>query len=124
MKKMLLIVLAAVTLFLALAVSAQAEVSGNLFIQRKRNNKGKVTELTYVDAEGNVTMADNLGYAIARYEYKEGKRLTKTSFYDEQGNPVNCTDGYHAQTNKINSVNITIEKNYKDVDGNLVIGPE
>ena len=89
-------------LLLLLACSASAEVSSNLFAKRTYNGYGKVAEMRYVDAEGNTVMADNLGYAIARYKYNTFRQQTQVAYFDADGNPVNCAEGYHqANTKKI-----------------------
>ncbi|MBQ6527147.1 MAG: hypothetical protein IJI38_01355, partial [Clostridia bacterium] len=120
MKRCLLLVL----LLLLVTLGASAEVSSNLFSQKKYNRHGQVTEMRYVNAQGETVTADNLGYAIARYEYNTYRQQTKVSYFDVDGNPVNCTDGYHSFTTKINAKRIVVERNYKDVDGNYVIGPD
>ena len=119
MKRNLFVLLVLVLLLLTLGASG--EVSSNLFSQKKYNGYGKVSEMRYVDAQGNTVMADNLGYAIVRYTYNTYRQQTQEAYFDAQGNPVNCVRGYHQANTKINARRLVIERNYKDVDGNYVM---
>ncbi|MBR1685151.1 MAG: hypothetical protein IJ708_08430, partial [Clostridia bacterium] len=122
MKRNLFVLLVLVLLLLTLGASG--EVSSNLFSQKKYNGYGKVSEMRYVDAQGNTVMADNLGYAIVRYTYNTYRQQTQEAYFDAQGNPVNCVRGYHQANTKINAKRLVIERNYKDVNGNYVTGPD
>ena len=107
-----------------LAIPAMAEVSKNLQVTRTYNSKGKVTSLVYVDQDRNPVVATDLGYAEVRYTYSGQTTLVKTAYYDEQGNPANCVQGYHSLTLTYTSKRKLAERAYKDKDGNYVIGPE
>ena len=109
---------------LAVSVSVcHAEISTNLHVQKEYDSNKKVTQLTYVDDSGAVCAADDLGYAIARYQYRN-KRLVRTTFYNAADERVNCAEGWAECAVSYNSRGSVIEKIYYDVQGKPVIGPE
>ena len=104
--------------------AARSEVSVNLRTLKEYSASGKVTKITYVDAKGNAAMAEDLGYAMMRYEYRDDRYLVKTSLFDEKGRPVNGKEGWSVFSDKKNYHGLSTEKAYYNAAGKLVIGPE
>ena len=81
---------AAVLLLLLLACAgAQAEVTAE-----KKTERGRVTEITWKDENGNVTAGPE-GYATVRYEYAYQK--TTETYYDAEGFPYETEGGYYGR---------------------------
>lgn len=52
-------------------------------------------ESTFVDADLNYCRSTEDSVIVIRYEYDEHGRLTKISYWDENGRPDTCSQGYH-----------------------------
>ena len=103
---------------------AQAATSGELTAQQEYNRRKQLVSTTYVDREGNVTLAEDKGYAMVRYSYWK-TLLLKTEFLDAEGNPVNRRDGgYATHETKYDASWRKIEDLYTGADGEPVTGPE
>ena len=105
------------------AVSAQGEVSTNLHGERLYNAQNQLIEQRYLDAEGNLVVADDLGYAVAKYEYKN-RVISHIAFYDAEMQPVNCAQGYAEMRASVTVKRVVTDIKYLDTEGNLVMGPE
>ena len=101
----------------------QGEISTNLYAQKEYNENKKIASLTYVDEFGTPTVAEDLGYATIRYNYRYNRQVGYT-YYDLEGNKVNSTGGWAECRITHSSRGYVIERGYYDADGNLVIGPE
>ena len=91
-------------LFLALfcvAFDANAEFSTNLQKETTYTGAKKVRTQSFVDRDGNVVMADDLGYATLQNYYSSAgnakNRLIRTEYYDAEGNPVNNSQGFFSR---------------------------
>ena len=93
-KKMMLACLIAILGAMLLSLGASAEISTNLRKVTTYTKKNKVKTQSFVDWEGNVVVADDLGYATLENSYSTGSKLTKTEYFDAAGNPVNNSDGF------------------------------
>lgn len=80
---------AAVLLLLAPGIRAGAEVTAE-----KQTERGRVTEITWKDENGNITAGPE-GYATVRYEYEHQK--TTERYYDAEGYPYETEGGYYGR---------------------------
>ncbi|MBQ8074344.1 MAG: hypothetical protein IJ231_11345, partial [Clostridia bacterium] len=122
MKKVLLSVSLFLMTLLA-ALGAGAEISTNLQKQTTYTTRSKIKTQSFVDREGNVVMADDLGYATLVNTYTTGTKLARTEYFDAAGNPVNNANGFFARVISYTMSNIA-QESFLDVDGNLTAGPE
>ena len=116
--------IAVLTGILLLAGSAAGELSTNLQVRKEINpNNKKVATQTYVDKDGNPTIADDKGYATVRYTYATGNQIAETAFLDAQGKPVESIDGYAVMKCQYSGKNLA-KTEYFDAKGRPVNGPE
>ena len=110
-------------LLLIFPLFAYAELSTNLNIVTVMNWESKrfMDRQTYVDADGNVVVPDDKGYATIKYTYKY-RKLIKEEFLDENDHLVNSVDGYAYMVNLYTN-NLQTGCEYYDVQGKLVNGP-
>ena len=101
--------------------TAAAEISTNLQTIVTTTTKNKVATLTYVDSEGNPVMAEDLGYARMVNSYQTHTLLSRTEYFDTEGNPVNNKWGFSVRKLTYTMRNIAVEE-FFDKDGNLVTG--
>ena len=80
---------AAALLLLAPGIRAGAEA-----IPEKTVERGRVTEITWKDANGNITAGPE-GYATVKYEY--GRQKTTETYYDAEGFPCETAGGYYGR---------------------------
>ena len=92
---------AAVLLLLAAGTGAQAEITAE-----KKTERGRVTEITWKDENGNVTAGPE-GYATVRYEYAHQK--TTETYYDAEGFPFETEGGYYGRIVSTDSFLVTTE---------------
>ena len=104
-----------------LCLSATAEISTNLKLEKELTTGKRVAKQTWVDNAGNPVMADDLGYCTLVNTYTTGTKLSKTEYFDAEGNPCNNTWGFHVRKLAYDVNNIRLEQ-FFDVDGNLVNG--
>ncbi|MBO5536946.1 MAG: hypothetical protein J6B53_16365 [Clostridia bacterium] len=94
-------------------------------VRAVRTYKGKVlTSMSYVDESGQLCAPSSRGYAIARYTYYDNKWLKTTEFFDAQGQPVNCSEGYQKIENIYTPNGMRTRRVYKNAQGEETIGPE
>ena len=82
-----------------------AQYRSNELIQRTTLN-GNQKRTDYVDHNGNVTMAVDLGYATVIETKTENK--TKQAYYDAEGKPVKRYPGYYGRIRENNNRDFTI----------------
>ena len=122
MKKTLRLFLILICILL-FAITAKAELSTNLQIQKEMKPKTNLTAReTYVDSQGNPVVASDKGYATVAYTYN-GVNLMETNFLDAQGNLVNNTDGY-ATIKYEYKLRAVIRTAYFNATGEPVNGPK
>ena len=104
--------------------SAKAEISGMLTVRRQYNRNHYLTQVDYVDANGQVTTAEDKGYATVCYRYDQRNKLTEMAYYNAEGELVNGDEGYARLTQSWNAKRKLLRKAYYLADGSLFIGPE
>ena len=105
-----------------LVIGARAEISTNLQKQTTYTTKNKVATQSFVDRDGNIVMADDLGYATLVNSYTVGTKLEKTEYFDAEGKPVNNKDGFSVRLLTYSMNNIKTEE-FLDTEGNPAPGP-
>lgn len=73
----------------------------------------------YVDENGKITVAADLGYAIIVTTKTEHSLLEK--YYDDKGKPINRYDGYYAVLREYDEKDNNIRNTYLDAQGNPFI---
>ena len=101
---------AAVMLLLAPGIMARAEITAE-----KQTERGRVTEITWKDENGNVTAGPE-GYATVRYEYAYQK--TTETYYDAEGFPYETAGGYYGRIVSTDSFLVVTE--YIGINGKPV----
>ena len=101
---------AAALFLMASCIGAQAEVTAE-----KKTERGRVTEITWKDENGNITAGPE-GYATVRYEYAKAK--TTETYYDANGFPYETTGGYYGRIISTDSFLVTTE--YIGINGKPV----
>ncbi len=105
------------------SASASASLSAvNVKTQKEYNVAGKVTLQTFVDADGNPVMAD--GYSQIRFTYHQDKKLVKMEYLDLNGNAAENQYGVSVYKQVVNRRNLVVEKQYLNLAGKYVNGPE
>ena len=112
-----------VTLMLLAAVSARAEISANLQISNTYNSGKRLVQQDFVDAEGNLTYAEDKGYARVRYTYN-GPYLLRTSYYDAEDQLTDTADGWAEIVITRNGRHQVTEQAYLNAGGDPVPGPD
>ena len=87
----------ALVLYSLLCLSATAEISTNLKLEKELTTGKRVAKQTWVDNAGNPVMADDLGYCTLVNTYTTGTKLSKTEYFDTEGNPCNNAWGFHVR---------------------------
>lgn len=83
----------------------------------------RVIEERYVAQDGTVVMNEK-GYAILRNQYDTNGNLTRTSYYDDNNNPVFVRElGYSSVSITYDQLGNKVGENYYDTDGSLLTGP-
>ena len=83
----------------------------------------RVIEERYVAQDGTVVMNEK-GYAILRNQYDANGNLTRTSYYDDNNNPVFVRElGYSSVSITYDQLGNKVGENYYDTDGSLLTGP-
>ena len=83
----------------------------------------RVIEERYVAQDGTVVMNEK-GYAILRNQYDANGNLTRTSYYDDNNNPVFVRElGYSSVSITYDQLGNKVGENYYDADGSLLTGP-
>ena len=100
---------AAVLLLLAPGIRAGAEVTAE-----KQTERGRVTEITWKDENGNITAGPE-GYATVRYEYEHQK--TTERYYDAEGYPYETEGGYYGRV--ISTDSFLVITDYIGINGKL-----
>ena len=100
---------AAVLLLLAPGIRAGAEVTAE-----KQTERGRVTEITWKDENGNITAGPE-GYATVRYEYEHQK--TTERYYDAEGFPYETAGGYYGRV--ISTDSFLVITDYIGINGKL-----
>ena len=120
MRKILILLL----MLLVVPLYAFAELSTNLNVVTVMNKQLRTLpdSKTYVDADGNVVVPDDKGYATVKYTY-HGRVLVKEEYLDKNGKPVNCVDGYSCKVNKYNRYTL-LGVEYYDAQGKPANGPQ
>ena len=103
--------IAAAMLLLAAGSTAGAEATAE-----KKTNRGRVTEITWKDEDGNITAGPE-GYAVIRYEYEYQK--TTERYYDAEGFPCEAPGGYYGRIIEDDGINKFIR--YIGIDGRLTM---
>ena len=106
---------AAALLLLGSCIGARAEITAE-----KQTERGRVTEITWKDENGNVTAGPE-GYATVRYEYTRAS--TTETYYDADGFPYETKGGYYGKIISTDSFLVTTE--YIGINGkpvNTVMG--
>ena len=83
---------------------------------------GAVRNVFYYGLKKAVTVP-SLGYASIVYEYSNKTMVGKT-FRDEQGNDVDCADGYASIRQKVDKQYRVLNTRYTHADGSLAAGPD
>ena len=95
MKKRTVSFLLLLALAWLIAFSAAAELSTNLRTVSTMDRAGRnVVRRSYVDQNGQLTVASDKGYATVEYTYATRNRLTRVAYKDADENPTNCVGGY------------------------------
>ena len=121
----------------------------------QKDGKGKITEIEYLDADGQrmlnkagyaltgityygfgeartityyglnkkPVIVPSLGYASVYTEYSN-TTMTRRTYRDEKGNPVDNTDGYAVLNQKVNKRFIVLSIRYDHADGSHATGPD
>ncbi len=89
---------------------ARAEVTAE-----KTTEKGRVTEITWKDSNGQVTTGPE-GYATVRYTYTRAS--TTETYYDTEGYPCQTAGGYYGRVISTDSFLVTTD--YIGINGQLV----
>ena len=119
MKKKNIYCLFALLILLAVIPSLCFAVeSTNLKISNEYNKRGKVTFRSYVDGAGNVTFAEDKGYASVRYTYTSYNNVSKEEYLDENGELVNNSFGYAIRNVVYTGRRNIKEEEFLDKDGN------
>ena len=106
------------------AGTAGAELSANLRVKTELHPANKrVASETYVDDEGKAVVPSDKGYATIRYTYATGNVVAREEYLDENGLPVNSTEGYSVKTYRY-TLRMVAEIRYYDRDNQPVNGPE
>ena len=82
---------------------------------RQIEENGKIIESVWEDSEG---QADNgpEGYASIRYTYKANN--TYEAYYDTEGKPCVCADGYAGYRDTRDADGATVKRTFLGTDGN------
>lgn len=121
----------------------------------QRDGKGNITEIEYLNSDGQRTM-NKAGYALISISYYgfgetrtityyglnkkpvvvpslryasvyteySNKTMTKRTYRDEKGNPVDNTDGYAMVSQKLNKRYQVLSVRYDHADGSPATGPD
>ena len=108
-----IIALAAAVLLLAHVCAGFAETK-----EEKRDNRDRVTEITWKDDHGNPVAGPN-GYAVIRYAY-QGQKTTET-YFDASGNPYKMPGGYYGRAVTLGNKNRISQIEYLGSDGRLTM---
>lgn len=84
---------------------------------------GEVRSVTYYGTNKKPVMVPALGYASVYNEYS-GTTLTKRTYRDAKGNPVDCNDGYAILNQKVNKKYVVLSIRYDHADGSPATGPD
>ena len=109
-------------LMLSFAFCACAEVSGLLQADYQYSSAGRVEAVRYLNRNGELTMADDLGYAQVIYTYKAG-RLLQYEYQDDKGLPVNAASGFCRCVYTYEGKRV-ISQAYYTAGGAPAVGPE
>ena len=87
-------------IFLSISFAACAELSTNLNVKTVMvgNSKSMVDSKTFVDANGNIVIPTDKGYATVKYSY-QGRVIVREDFLDKNGHLIDCIDGYAYKIN-------------------------
>ncbi len=104
---------AALLLLLVPGIQSIAEVTAE-----KTETRGKVTEITWKDENGNITAGPD-GYAVVRYAYK-GQETTE-KYYDADNLPFRTEGGYHGRIVVADGRGNISSISYIGIDGKLTL---
>lgn len=93
-------------------------------IVRAYNSRGKVTLEKCYDNDEQLVFLENKGYSWFRNEYLNGKYLTKTEYFDQEGNPIRIPRGYAVEKHEYElrkvygrQTRVRVRTVYLDTDG-------
>ena len=87
------------------------------------DNMQHIVEERYTAQDGSVVRNEK-GYAIVRNQYDANGNLTRTSYYDDNNNPVFVRElGYSSVSITYDQLGNKVGENYYDTDGSLLTGP-
>ena len=105
------------------AACATAEISTNLRKKTTYTTGNKIKTQSFVDRNGDIVMADDLGYATLVNSYTTGTKLARTEYFDAAGRPVNNSYGFSVKIIRYTMSKIC-EEIFLDADGNPAPGPD
>lgn len=115
-------IIAFLILFLAasfLFISPEKEKSGIQYhssqLQKITVKDGKAERTDYLDIDGKLTVAADIGYATVVTTYGERTRLEQ--YYDEKGEPIRRSSGYYAVLREYDDSGNNIRNTYLDRQG-------
>ncbi|MBR2823409.1 MAG: hypothetical protein IKE24_06975, partial [Clostridia bacterium] len=107
---------------LCLTAGAVAEISTNLRKETVYTTKRKVETQSFVNRDGEIVVAEDLGYATVHNQYTTGTKLSRTDYYDAEGNLVNNSQGFASRVLDYSMNNISLEY-FLNAEGYPVAGP-
>ncbi|MDO5436496.1 MAG: hypothetical protein Q4G19_09020, partial [Clostridia bacterium] len=84
---------------------------------------GQPRRLRYLNANGNITNVESLGYASCIWTYS-AKELQKITYYNARGKETNTAAGYSRFVRKFDKKRRVLSEGYYRKDGTLVPGDE
>ena len=110
-------------LFIALSAMFIHQAPADTGLKFRSSDLQKITEtdrnsqrMEFVDRNGNVTVAANLGYAVSVTEKKDRGLLIR--YYDEKGEPVRRIPGYYAILREYDDCGNVIKTTFLNREGN------
>ena len=88
-------------------------------LQKITVDEGNTERTDYVDSDGNITIAADLGYATLIVTRTENNILEQ--YFDDKGEPINRSDGYYAVLREYDERGNNIRNTYLDIQGNPVV---
>ena len=117
-----LVAIVLLSLIAVFAVCADAEVSDRLQAEYSYSKSGLIQSVRYLDRDGNLAVAEDLGYAQVIYTYKATRPIL-VEYQDAAGNPVNSAEGFCRCAYEYSGTRV-VSKAYYTADGRPAVGPE
>ena len=88
------------------------------YVTRERLvSNGKTITVRWFDAEGNPAPFGTEPYYRVDYTYDKAGNINREKYYDGEGNPVRCNDGYAIVYREYDAYNRLVYEKFYDTDG-------